>query len=143
MDLRADVERWFASVPLHRALGLRLVAAEAGKARVAVDATPTTRGGVQGSLHGGVLAAVVDVAMLAALSPMFGPGDLPAGTVDLSITYLRPALGTTVFADATVLRKGKRLAVTEVSILDASGVLCARGRVLYAIRSRADAPEPG
>jgi uncharacterized protein (TIGR00369 family) len=136
VDDRADVERWFAAVPLHRALGLRLVASGRGTARVAIDASPATRGGVQDSIHGGVLAAVVDIAMLAALSPMFEPGDVPAGTVDLDITYLRPAIGTTVFADATVLRKGKSLAVTEVSIVDGDGVLCARGRAIYAIRSR-------
>jgi uncharacterized protein (TIGR00369 family) len=136
VDDRATTERWFASVPLHRALGLRLAACGPGTARIAIEAGPTNRGGVGDSVHGGVLAAVVDVAMLTALSPLFGPDDVPAGTVDLNITYLRPARGATVFAEASVLRKGKRLAVTEVSVIDGDGMLCARGRAIYAIRSR-------
>ena len=37
-------------------------------------------------------------------------------------------------AEATVIRKGKTMAVTEVSILDEQGRLCAKGRTIYAIR---------
>lgn len=95
-----------------------------------------TLGGVGGSVHGGLLAALVDIAMLEAMLPMLEPGDQPAGTADLSITYLRPALGPSVAAEATVLRKGRTLAVTEVSIFDAEGRLCAKGRTIYVIRSK-------
>lgn len=98
--------------------------------------SPLTLGGVGGSVHGGLLAALVDIAMLEAMFPAFEPSDQPAGTADLSITYLRPALSSKVIAEATVLRKGKTLAVTEVSILDAEGNLCAKGRTIYVIRQR-------
>jgi acyl-CoA thioesterase len=95
-----------------------------------------TLGGVGGSVHGGLLASLVDIAMLEAMFPSFGTNDQPAGTADLNITYLRPALGAKVIAEATVLRKGKTLAVTEVSILDEGGNLCAKGRTIYVIRQR-------
>ena len=98
--------------------------------------SPLTLGGVGGSVHGGLLAMLVDVAMLEAMFPAFEPSDQPAGTADLNITYLRPALGPKVIAEATVLRKGKTLAVTEVSILDSGGRLCAKGRTIYVIRQR-------
>jgi uncharacterized protein (TIGR00369 family) len=62
------------------------------------------------------------------------PDDQPAGTADLNVTYLRPAHGPYVDAEATVLRRGRQLAVIEVSISDAEGRLCAKGRVLYAFR---------
>jgi uncharacterized protein (TIGR00369 family) len=124
----------FDSQPLHRALGIRLLESRAGFARVSLRISAVTSGGVGGSIHGGVLAALVDVAMLAALSPAFEADDEPAGTADLSITYLRPALGETVVAEATLLKKGRQLAVVEVSILDGEGRLCAKGRTLYALR---------
>lgn len=126
----------FDNLPLYRQLGLRLEEAQAGFARVSMATSPLTLGGVGGSVHGGLLAALVDIAMLEAMFPMFEPDDLPAGTADLSITYLRPALSAQVVAEATVLRKGKTLAVTEVSIFDAEGNLCARGRTIYVLRRR-------
>lgn len=94
-----------------------------------------TLGGVGGSVHGGLLAALVDIAVLEALFPMFEPDDQPSGTADLNITYLRPALGHRIAAEATVLRKGRQLAVAEVEILAEDGRLCAKGRCIYAFRS--------
>jgi len=124
----------FNAVPLHRALGVTLEESRPGFARVAIATGPVTMGGVGGSVHGGVLAALVDIAMLAALGPTFTPDEQPAGTADLNITYLRPALTPKVFAEATVIKKGRSLAVTEVSIVDDNGTLCARGRTIYSIR---------
>ena len=130
----------FDNLPRYRQLGLKLEESRAGFARVSMATSPLTLGGVGGSVHGGLLAALVDIAMLEAMFPMFEPDDLPAGTADLNITYLRPALSAQVIAEATVLRKGKTLAVTEVSIFDAEGKLCAKGRTLYVLRRRSAAP---
>ncbi|MGI8926087.1 MAG: PaaI family thioesterase [Tepidiformaceae bacterium] len=126
--------REFASFPLHRAMGLTLEEARPGFARICMETGPFTLGGVGGSVHGGLLAAMVDIAMLEALFATFRPDEQAAGTADLNITYLRPALSKHIYAEATVLRKGRSLAVTEVSILDDEGRLCARGRTIYAIR---------
>ena len=41
-----------------------------------------------------------------------------------------------VYAEATVLRKGRQLAVTEVNILDEDGKLLAKGRTIYSLRAR-------
>lgn len=115
-----------------------------GYARLAIATGPNTLGGVAGSVHGGILAALVDIVMLQALVPLFEAGDVPGGTMDLGITYLRPALGPRVTAEARVLRKGRQVAVTEVEIKDAAGRLCAKGRVLYALRrTEPGGPEKG
>ena len=126
----------FNSLPVYRQLGLTLDEAKPGFARISMATSPLTLGGIGGSVHGGLLAMLVDVAMLEAMFPMFEPNDQPAGTADLNITYLRPALGAKVVAEATVLRKGKTLAVTEVEILDGEGKLCAKGRTIYVIRQQ-------
>jgi uncharacterized protein (TIGR00369 family) len=133
---RVDWNRHFEEFPLHRFLGLRLEEERPGFARISMKTGPNTLGGVGGSVHGGILAALVDIAMLQAQSTLFEPHDQPAGTADLNITYLRPALGERIYAEATVLKKGRSLIVTEISILDEEGTLCARGRTIYAVRQR-------
>ncbi|MCA9824276.1 MAG: PaaI family thioesterase [Dehalococcoidia bacterium] len=118
----------------HRYLGLTLDEIRPGFARVRLKFGETTPRGIGGSVHGGVLAAMVDIAMLRAVIADLRPDDQLAGTADLNITYMRPAHGPTVDAEATVLRKGRQLAVVEVEIFDAQRRLCAKGRVLYAFR---------
>lgn len=125
----------FDDFPLHKALGITIDEVRPGFARIVITTSKLTVGGVAGSVHGGLLAAMVDIATLEALVPMFEDHEQPAGTADLNITYLRPALGERVVAEATVLRKGRQLAVTECVILDGEGRLCAKGRTIYALRA--------
>ena len=60
---------------------------------------------------------------------------MAAAQVDVAVTYLRQAHGDWVDAEAQVIKRGRQLCTVEVSILNDEGVLCARGRVLYAMRS--------
>jgi len=135
-DAFAAQQERFANNELHRQLGLTLEEARKGYARIALSTNAVTLSGVGGSVHGGVLAAMVDIAMLQALIASLEPSDIPNGTADLNITYLRPSLGSRVVAEATMLRKGRSLAVSEVSILDGEGRLCAKGRTIYALKQR-------
>ena len=127
--------RQFASHPLHQALGVRLEERREDFARISITPSAVTQGGVGGGLHGGILAALVDIVMLAALATVQRPGQEPAGTADLNITYLRPAIGPRIFAEGTVVKRGRQLAMIEVSIIDEQDRLCAKGRTLYAFRS--------
>lgn len=132
--------REFEAFPLHRAMGLSIEEVRPGFARLRMETSEFTLGGARGSVHGGLLAALVDIAMLQALIPMFRPDEAAAGTADLNITYMRPVMGPRLYAEANVLRKGRHLAVTEVSILDEEGRLCAKGRTIYAIQPLAGRP---
>ena len=127
--------RHFAETPLNKALGVRLEERSPGFARISVEPSAVTRGGVGGGLHGGVLAALVDIATLAALVTEHREGQEPAGTADLNISYLRPAVGGRIAAEATVVKHGSQLAMIEVSMLDEQERLCAKGRALYAFRT--------
>ena len=115
-------------------MGLSQVESRPGYARVRMATSENTLGGIGGSVHGGLLAAMADIVMLRAVSTVFRPDDQPAGTADLNITYLRPAVGQYVDAEASVIKKGRQLAVIEVNILDEQDQLCAKSRVLYAFR---------
>ncbi|MFN0096797.1 MAG: PaaI family thioesterase [Dehalococcoidia bacterium] len=130
-------KRWFDTFPLHKTMGLELIEARPGFAKCVMHTSSFTLGGVGGSVHGGLLAALVDIIMLAALGGTFEGAEQPAGTADLNITYLRPALGAQIFAEAKLLKKGRQIVVCEVEISDLQGRLCAKGRTLYAVRQGA------
>ena len=72
-----------------------------------------------GTIHGGVLATLLDTCAACALH-----STLPAGTgyttVDLSVKFLRPATETTgtVRAVGTVISSGRRTALTEARAFD-------------------------
>ncbi len=135
VEPHADFFADFDSVPFHRYLGLRLLERRDGFARLRLDVGEGTPTGIGGSVNGGVIATLVDMAVLPAVFTGMREGSSPAGTADLQVSYLRQAHGAWLEAEARVIKRGRQLCVIEVSITSDSGVLCARGRVLYALRS--------
>lgn len=131
----ADFFRRFDHNPFHRYLGLTLEETRPDYARLRLTLSDQTPTGVGGSVNGGVIATMVDMAAIPAVFTGLREGSQPAGTADLQVTYLRQAHGAWVDAQATVIKRGRQLCTVEVSIVNDSGELCARGRVLYALRS--------
>ena len=132
-----DFERYqqeFDNHALHQMLGITLVEQRPGFGKICLTLTDKTPTGIGGSVHGGILAAMVDIAMLVAVFAELSADDKPAGTADLSISYLRQAHGDHIYAEATLVKKGRQLSMIEVSIIDDESRLCARGRTLYAFR---------
>ena len=125
--------RTFDEHPFHQYLGLKLVEAMPDFVRLRLEKTATTPAGIGGSVNGGVLATMVDMAAIVAIFSKAFPGTEPAGTADLSITYLRQAQGEWVDAIATIVKRGRQLSTVDVSIVNDQGILCCRGRVLYAM----------
>lgn len=125
----------FDDKPFHRYLGLRLVERREGYARLRLTVTDTTPTGIGGSVNGGVIATLIDMATIPAVFTGLRQGSVPAGTADLQVTYLRQAHGAWIDGEATVIKRGRQLCVVEVSVSNDSGELCARGRVLYALRA--------
>ncbi|PCI22989.1 MAG: hypothetical protein COB67_13145 [SAR324 cluster bacterium] len=90
---------------------------------------------VQGILHGGVIAATLDVvggftAFLSVISQM--EGSTPAekmqrfsrtGTIDLRIDYLRPGRGKHFIATGYVLRTGSKVSVTRMELHNDEDIL--------------------
>lgn len=77
-----------------------------------------------GTVHGGVLATLADTAVAFALSTNFD-GKMGFATADLTIHFLRRARGD-VWARARILKKGKRVNVGEVDVVDEEGATVAR-----------------
>jgi 1,4-dihydroxy-2-naphthoyl-CoA hydrolase len=134
-----DFFQRFNDNPFHQYMGLTIAEVSPDLARLRLSITPTTPTGIGGSVNGGVLASMVDMAAVAAVFSQSMPGSSPAGTADLSITYLRQAHGQYLDAIATVVKRGRQLCTVSVDIVNEQGRLCCRGQVLYAMRT--DGPQ--
>ncbi len=66
-----------------------------------------------GSVHGGVLATMIDVAMGSAVAE--GTDGIPV-TVSLTVTYLEPGKPGRLEAVARVRKRGKRLTMIEAEV---------------------------
>ena len=121
--------------PFHRYLGLSLVETGVDHARLRLTLTEATPTGIGGSVNGGVIATMIDMAAIPAVFTGMREGSQPAGTADLQVTYLRQSHGRWLDAEATVIKRGRQLCTVEVSVTNDAGELSARGRVLYALRT--------
>jgi len=68
-----------------------------------------------GTLHGGVLATLVDTAMGMAVRTATGDDDVPA-TSQLTVTYLRPGKPGPVSVRAQVRTRGEHLTVCDADV---------------------------
>ena len=88
--------------------------AEDGRARLELEATDRHLNRA-GTVHGGVLATLVDMAMGQALRSSTGDNDVPA-TSQLTVTYLRPGKPGRLVVDAQVRKQGENLSVCEADV---------------------------
>ena len=77
---------------------------------------------------------MIDMAAVTAVFASMREDDVPGGTADLQISYLRQAHGDWLEGKANVLKKGRQLATIQVGITNNERILCASGRVLYAFK---------
>ena len=73
-----------------------------------------------GSVHGGVLATMIDVAMGTAVATTGGQSPV---TVSLAVTYLEPAQAGRLEARARVRKRGRRLMVVEAEVVQGEDVV--------------------
>jgi uncharacterized protein (TIGR00369 family) len=103
--------------PVARALGIDLQTLEVDHVVLRLPFKPgnVTVGDI---VHGGVIAVLIDVAgVAAALSGAAFETLRGSATSSLSISYLAPAKGVALQAEARVLRRGRRQVVIDVSVL--------------------------
>lgn len=84
-------------------------------------------------IHGGVIAALVDIAGHATVAGRLRHG---VPTVDMRIDYLRMAAGDTLHATGIPIKLGRSLALVDVRIADEKGKLVAAGRCTFSTLDR-------
>ena len=95
-------------------LGAEVERADDGSARITFEAREEHLNPA-GTLHGGVLATLVDTAMGTAVRSTVEDDDVPA-TSQLTVTYLRPGRPGTVEVTARVRTRGEHLTVCEADV---------------------------
>src|SRR5262249_38074117 len=113
------------SLTLGQLLGAREDEAEGGRSRLVYPyrralATP------RNVLQGGMQAALIDRAMIRAVRSLLGE-DAAVSTAELTVHYLRPAVGEHFVCEAEVLRVGKTVVFVEATLKDDHDRLVARG----------------
>jgi len=140
---REDRERIEAMVailndsPVYRLLNMRVVEAGGGRSRLELDVAEDVKN-LYGTVHGGMLATLVDSACGVALGTRLLEGEALV-TLDLRINYLLPVWNGPLVAEGEVVHKGRRTGVAEASVRQASGRLVARGITTHFVR-RSDEP---
>jgi uncharacterized protein (TIGR00369 family) len=98
-----------------------------------------------GRLHGGVISSVLDVAgglsIMMGITRLYGSesADLvlrrfaQLATIDLRVDYLRQGIGEQFFAEATVVRLGKRVGVCSMQLKNEKDILIATGNASYIV----------
>jgi uncharacterized protein (TIGR00369 family) len=92
--------------PFARFLGVRLEEGPAGPIAVLPFAERLIGNPILPALHGGVVASFLELAALARLDVE----GRRARTIDITVDYLRPARPVTFYAEARVLKLGRRAA---------------------------------
>ena len=95
-------------------LGIEAEDADDGTARMRFTATEEHLNPA-GTVHGGVLATLVDSAMGLAVRSATGDDDVPA-TSQLTITYLRPGTPGELTVTAQVRTRGEHLTVCDADV---------------------------
>lgn len=123
-------------IPFHEILGLRITSAEEGRASLEFEFQERLVGNYRTqALHGGVVAAVLDVVGSAAALTGFNRQRPPKGlgTIDLRTDYLMPARGRSFSARGEVLRPGRSVAVTRMELLNENQDLLAVATGTYRV----------
>ncbi len=119
--------------PFAALLGLKIEAAAGGAAtvRMPFDLRILNEGGPAAPIHGGAIAALVDVAACAAVWSL--AETTRTATISMTVNYTGFAVNSDLVARARVKRRGKLIASLSVEVVDASDALIADALVTYKI----------
>jgi uncharacterized protein (TIGR00369 family) len=121
--LRAASEGLVETPPAAALLGWKALSLEPGQVRVRYTAKPEFAN-PQGAVQGGFLAAMLDDAMGPALFTTLGAEDF-APTIEMKVSYLRPARPGPLIAEGRVVHQTRSLAFLEGTLATEDGELVA------------------
>ena len=116
-----------------RYLGVQVDDAGEGWVRLRVPVKEALRNSAGAPVHGGVLSALVDMAVGGALGTTHhnAAGGVGQTTLDLNVSFLAAAGDGDILAEGRLLRRGRTIAFGEARITDGAGKLVAVGRATY------------
>ena len=112
-----------------RLVGIEIDSIEPGRARLSLEVREELLQ-LQGIMHGGVIATIIDTAVAFAIIGTSEPDDRFT-TVEMKVNYLAPIREGRVVADARLIRDGRRIVVADCDLFDSKGRLAAKGLLTY------------
>lgn len=136
-DDTRDEERYAGVARVHNPfghlVGFRMTQVSDGFARAELDARPELYN-PHDVLHGGVIFAMADNGMGAAVYTRLAPDEL-CSTIEIKINFLKAVRQGHVVCDTHVIAKGRRTAVLKSSV-SIDGTLVATAQGTYAIHKK-------
>lgn len=123
------VEKILIQSPVAQKLGVRMLSIEPERVVLALpyDASNVTVGEM---VHGGVIATLIDIAGAAGSASGADSTKTTRGaTTSLVVNYLNAANGIDLEAEATVIKRGRDMTVTEIAVRGPDRTLVATGTV--------------
>jgi len=133
-------------IPFNKTLGLRLESLDEHSVCMKFEMKEELIGNIMGKiLHGGVISGALDtaggiMAVFGIMKKTDGLHDeqimerlLKMGTIDLRVDYLRPGQGKYFLATGSIMRMGKKVAVTRMKLHNDKGLLIAVGTGTYLV----------
>ena len=133
-------------IPFNRILGFEVETYHVGYVAVRFVMKPELIGNyVMETLHGGVISSVLDATgglnvSISLVEKLQGEslGDIEErvakiGTIDLRVDYLRPGRGRAFRATSSIMRTGKKVAVTRMELHNNEDLLIAVGTGTYIV----------
>ncbi len=118
-------------IPFVRLMGMRLLSCGGGKSTMRCRMRQRLENSA-GTLHGGVMGALVDMSVATALRSVV-PASSGMTTVEYKVNLLKPVPGGTVTAHGSVIRLGRTLAVGSAEIRNEDGEPVAFGSATFYI----------
>ena len=112
-----------------RLLGIEIDSIEPSRARLSVEVRQELLQ-LQGVMHGGAIASLIDTAVAFAIISVSEPQDRFT-TVEMKVNYLSAIREGRVVADARLIRDGRRIIVADCDVFDSQGRLVAKGLLTY------------
>jgi uncharacterized protein (TIGR00369 family) len=127
--------------PFVKLMGMKLLSSGGGRSVMECRIRPVLRNSA-GTLHGGVMGALVDMSVATALRSVM-PLSSKMTTVEYKVNFLKPVPEGKVTAHGNILRLGRTIAVGATEIRNDAGEAVAFGSATYYIlnvRSSAETP---
>ena len=126
----ARLEEQMRAAPFHEWLDLRVLSADDSHITIRSTWRPEWDNGTASrSTHGGIIAALLDLAADWAIASAVG---VPAPTLDFSVHYLRAAKPGDLTVTGRLVKGGRSITFAEAELVDADGKQIAVGRGTYA-----------
>lgn len=122
--MKQVIEQKLPFATIAETLGIEAISIDEGVAVLAMDTDTEKHANPMGTVHGGVLTDLADLAMGSAFSTVIEENE-SFTTIELKINYLKPVWNDRLTATAKVMKKGSTVGLIECEVHNSKGSLVA------------------